>query len=140
MVILAIVTAAGIQYGRKQSRRRAVALNELALTEQLLGDVQVRGVYVLQLFFEFALSALGSQPSYHPLTSFFCCTLQVEKDRFAHENDLMEQAWKIRVFDLHFGDVIGEGSYGSVFKGSWGYITLDTSFIKPSRLSADSIL
>eukprot|EP00037_Helgoeca_nana_P031080 m.392601 g.392601 ORF g.392601 m.392601 type:complete len:1013 (+) comp28325_c0_seq15:255-3293(+) len=86
VVILAIVTAAGIQYGRKQSRRRAVALNELALTEQLLGDVQV------------------------------------EKDRFAHENDLMEQAWKIRVFDLHFGDVIGEGSYGRVFKGSWGHI------------------
>jgi len=40
------------------------------------------------------------------------------------EKEQMEQAWSIAESDLTIGDVIGEGAYGRVFRGTWGHIAV----------------
>lgn len=54
------------------------------------------------------------------LTERLLGDVQVANTRFAEENELMENAWRIAIDDLTFKEVIGEGTFGRVFKGSWG--------------------
>jgi hypothetical protein len=65
---------------------------------------------------------LHSTKSHLELTEILLGDVKDEKERFAEENELMEQGWLIAQEDLAFGDVIGEGSFGRVFKGLWGFI------------------
>lgn len=46
----------------------------------------------------------------------------MEKQLYAEENTRMEQAWSIAENHLTFGQVIGEGASGRVFRGTWGHI------------------
>lgn len=55
------------------------------------------------------------------LTERLLGDVQDENERVTEEIADMEQAWVIRQADLKFGEVIGEGAYGSVFRGTWGY-------------------
>lgn len=52
------------------------------------------------------------------------------------EVELMGQAWSIAEGDLTFVEVIGEGAYGRVFKGMWGYVEVA---IKVLRVPFDDL-
>lgn len=56
------------------------------------------------------------------LTARLLGDVQDENTRVTEENVLMEQAWTIAESDLTFGESIGEGGFGTVFRGSWGHI------------------
>lgn len=56
------------------------------------------------------------------LTERLLGDVQGEKERAIEEIADMEQAWAIAESDLAFGGVIGEGAYGRVFSGTWGYV------------------
>lgn len=56
------------------------------------------------------------------LTERLLGDVQTEKDRIEGENSLMEQGWAIAEGDLAFGESIGEGAFGRVFRGMWGHI------------------
>ena len=57
-------------------------------------------------------------------------------DEEREEIELMGQAWSIAEGDLTFGEVIGEGAYGRVYKGMWGYVEVA---IKVLRIPFDDL-
>ena len=55
-------------------------------------------------------------------TTIVLGNIQVENAMFVTESELMEQGWSISEDDLTFGEVIGKGGGGCVYKGSWGHV------------------
>eukprot|EP00041_Stephanoeca_diplocostata_P039102 m.1587379 g.1587379 ORF g.1587379 m.1587379 type:complete len:870 (+) comp25329_c0_seq21:2567-5176(+) len=63
-------------------------------------------------------------------------SVEREKDRVVEENERMQQAWTIEEGDLKFAGVIGQGAFGTVYKGVWGHIPVA---IKVLRMPIDDL-
>lgn len=55
------------------------------------------------------------------LTERLLGDVHYEKDLVTEEKERMEQAWVIEETDLAYGEVLGEGAFGRVYRGTWGY-------------------
>lgn len=106
VVLLAIGMTAGFLYGRKQSREK----------------VRRVGCLKLGIFVTSPMPPQVKTQDELELTARLLGDVQDENTRVTEENVLMEQAWTIAESDLTFGESIGEGGFGTVFRGSWGHI------------------
>eukprot|EP00035_Acanthoeca_spectabilis_P008863 m.159399 g.159399 ORF g.159399 m.159399 type:complete len:1116 (+) comp14529_c0_seq3:71-3418(+) len=58
------------------------------------------------------------------LTERLLGDVHYEKDLVTEEKERMEQAWVIEETDLAYGEVLGEGAFGCVYRGTWGHIAV----------------
>lgn len=93
-------------------------------TRLSVGDVAAIALACILLFVAATLGAMYGRRQAHRRAVTQSELELTEKllDDVHDENVLMEQAWSIVEDDLTFGTVLGEGAFGRVHCGIWGYV------------------